>query len=598
MRHSFASPRRRTARAVLAAALALGVAACGGGEEPQGVSRKAARARSIAASPSAPSPLDEPFRLRNAETVDVDRLLAIFPETLRPTYAAAVFDEDLGAMVLTDVTVPAVKAKAEGAINYDVEFAGLKADRVELFGADPEAIEAVIAGESSIEAPMRRVLTKARFYGVRGPEMEGAAKKEDVDATIAAIEIAGLSAREGGLPPAPPKRELRGSTYRATKAADQDGAGLARLLHAFSADGLYMKDAALVARDKTDAGEPLFETRLPDVRFVGVEGGRLQAMIINDFSSVTRSQRVELDTAAGLLSGVTEALEGPFRNVIAPDLRKVTIARIEWKDVDASGFMPFALTGETPPTTARDLMDFGAIAVRGSQTHVNGALFSSIPLSEVTAIEFDWVAPSRIRARAEDVFYDFTALFGPEEEEAREFLTSLSLNGVEGDTEFSYDWDAKDGVARLMGGSAAPGFAASEFDLELVDMKLDDLDPAAAAQGFDGLIDAASLARLDAKLVDETALDAIFGVIGIEGGFGGKNARATLTTLLGFVRMQAGFGNPQVGEYVDALVDFIDDGGTLTVTARPDTPAPLSALEGLDGAEAAARLNLQVTHEK
>ncbi len=592
MRRDNSSPLRRFAGAVFISALALGASACGGGEEAAPTSRQAAKARSVAARPGAPSPLDQPFRLRNADAIDVDRLLAIFPEGLRPTYAAAVFDDDLGATVLTDVTVPAVKAKAEGALSYDVEFAGLSADRVELYGADAAAIEAVLAGEPSVDAPMRLVLTKARLFGVRGPEVDGEPKDDDVDAAVAAIEIAGLSVREGGLPPMPPAKSPAGADGE-----EAEGSGLARLLHAFSADGLYFKDAAFISRVTTGAGEPAFETRLPDVRLVGVEGGRLQAMIVNDFSSVSRSERAQLGDAAGMLRGVTEALEGPFGNIVAPELRRLAIANIEWRDIDASNMMPFALTGETPPTSARDLMDFGTIAVRGSETYVNGALFSSMPLGEVTALEFDWVAPSRIRGRAEDVFYDFTALYGPEDVEEREFLTSLALNGVEADTELSYDWDARTGEARLDAGSVADGFISSRMDLELVDMKLSALSPEDAANGFDGLTAGASLARFNAAFVDETALDAVFGLIGLEGGLGAKNARSTVTTLLSFAGMQAGFVNPKIGDYVEALVDFIDDGGTLTIAAEPETPVPLTLIEDLEAAELPTRLNLTITQE-
>ncbi|MBI1391669.1 MAG: hypothetical protein GC152_02900 [Alphaproteobacteria bacterium] len=571
---------------MLTAALVLG--GCGGGEDaPQ--TRVAATARSAAAAPSEPSPLDLEFRLANAAPIDVDRLFALLPVEMRPTFAGTSFDAESGATVLTGVAFPAARFKGDGAVEYDVEFDGLRVDRMELYGVDVEALDAVIDGEPAMHSPMRRVLTKARLFGVRGPKIDDGEMRDGdgepiVDAVVGAIEIAGLSAREGGLPPLPSN-------------VDAEGAGLARLMYAFALDGLFFKDVAFAARETTAAGLPVKEMTMPDIRLVGLQGGRLDALVVNGFLSITRdAERPEI--GSGLFGPVAEALSSPFEDAISPSESRTSIDLIEWRGADASQLLPFTLRGETPPTSERNLIDLGAISMRNSRTYIDGRLFASTPTAEVSEMKFAWLAPSKIRARANDIFYDFTALFDPvADSESIEFLEELALDGVEAQASLGFDWDPDRGAAHLDASSVAKGFASTTAVVDLTDMRLADVDRMSLVRGSDAVFDLAALSGLDVTITDEAALDAIFGLMAIDGGAGAKTTRGAVTALLRFVGMQVGFMEPRYADYVDAVADFMQQGGVLKIVASPENPVPFAELEALEGAEAVNRLDLTIDHE-
>ncbi|MEM1396922.1 MAG: hypothetical protein AAGH38_05685 [Pseudomonadota bacterium] len=569
------------------------VGACGGESDvPRRVEREAAKLQAIAISPDEPSPLDTQFRLDDGEEIDVDALFSLLPEDFRPIFDTATFDDDLGATVLTHVRLPAAVFRGEGAVSYDLEFDGLRIDRLELYGVDAGSLEQVLSSDASVEAPMRRLLTKLRAYGVSGPALHDlsddgrrGSNDDDLKTAIGALEIAGLSVRKGGFPPL-------------SEDAEENGVGLARFLHAFAIDGFFFKDVQSTSVEETDDGVPLFETNLPDVRLVGLSGGKLDGFVLNDFSSITRRESAggnDLQSVGGMLAPLAESITGPLSEAISSDESKFAIDRVEWRGIDFSRLLPFTLEGAVPPTDQRDLIELGQGSIKNATTFIDGKLFSSTPEVAFEEFGFTWLAPSKIRVNTEDVFYDFTVLFeeGSEEEA---LLKDLALNGVKGDGSVTYDWNPASGVATFDAVSAAPSFASSTVSFSLSNMVLDDLDEAeASVDGADALYADAALDGFKVELIDETALDALFGLIGIESG-NGASARGGFTALLRIAGMQVGFAEPSYGTYVNRFADFLQNGGTFTIEAKPDAPVPLADLEALEGIDQLNALNLTVNH--
>jgi hypothetical protein len=60
-------------------------------------------------------------------------------------------------------------------------------------------------------------------------------------------------------------------------------------------------------------------------------------------------------------------------------------------------------------------------------------------------------------------------------------------------------------------------------------------------------------------------------------------------------------GNPRMAAYVDAVANFVGEGGTLEISARPKTPVPFEAMAaaGAQGPNALPDLiSLEVVHKK
>ena len=136
-----------------------------------------------AADVKADSPLDRPYRIRNAKALDIDRFFEVLPLYLRPTYEKAEFNPKTGATIVKN-------------LKFGAEHA-LLAERAEFYGVDLDAIDRIKSDEDEgLDAPMETALLKLRLFDVKSVRTE-----DDEDAlTIAAIEIDTLRIRRGGAP--------------------------------------------------------------------------------------------------------------------------------------------------------------------------------------------------------------------------------------------------------------------------------------------------------------------------------------------------------------------------------------------------------------
>lgn len=549
---------------VLAVAVCGLVAACG---EKATAPRSAASV--AAADIDAASPLDRPYRLKGGEALDVDRLFELLPLYLRPTYKTAAFDAALGATVVSDLRVGESPA-------------GFVVGRAEFYGVDLERIEKLKAAvDTSSDAPLERVIERLRLFEIASLDPAAGAQKT----TIGAVEIDSLRVREGGLPKEPA------------------GSGVAAFFNAFDVAGIYVKDARTTGDDNASSTSgAAFDFAAGDLRLVGLGGGRLGALVGRDLDYNVQQSPAAMEAASrGLGPGAEALINGPLRNFIAVKNQRTKIETLEWRDISFAGLMEYGLKGERPPISAQNLIDLGTAHFENVETFIGEKRFSMTPETTISAMEFSWLAPSKIRAVARGGVFDFTAFVADAESDALDALRSRGFDQIRADSDFGYDWSSDRGEAVVSAGFDSQGFVDFDFDAAFEGLELQKIDAARGAGGASPAFDLAKLKSFSVVLVDEKMLDGFYALAALESGGSAEDMRAAAPAMLRLGKLELQRENPRMGGYVEAVARFLEEGGTLTIKAAPDAPVPLAAIAtaGAGGPDAIAEtLNLTVTQKK
>lgn len=552
---------------LLAGVAAIALVSCGkkdeAGDAPRSeTSREAARA-------DAGSPLDKRFSLKGAEEVDVDALFALMPEDERPSYDTARFDESLGATVVENLRF----ADAD-----DGE--AVVVSRAEFYGVDMDAIERIRgAEEAGLDAPFETVFQKVRFLDIASTgHME---EDEAATLTIGGVEFDRLQIRQGGF--------------------DEEGPGDegARFLNAVNLAGLYFKDMELVT---TSDEAPSVAFSAPDLRFVGMSGGRVGAVIANDLS-------YDMKQSAESLAAMREAmgpqgavfLSGPLAGIVAPESQQVAMESLEWRDIDFSGLLAWGLKDEKPPMSEKDLIDLGTMKATNMVTKVNGKTAATVEEASVSAANFTWLIPSDVRADTKGAVYDFTAYVPETEEEAMKVLKDAGLDKVTGDGKMTWAWNEKSGAADFNYVANLDKVASLQADMAFSNMKLDEIAAAMDDGEQNAVLSNGAFKSLNIKLEDQKALDAIFSLAALQMGGTGEDIRMSAPAMIRLSGAQVAQMNPRFTDYVNAVADFVAKGGSLEISAKPAEPVPFATLQA-NGATAPQTmpdmLGLTVTHEE
>ncbi|PQA87943.1 hypothetical protein [Hyphococcus luteus] len=551
---------------LLAGAAALALVSCGKKEGAEGPSSETSAA---AAKADAGSPLDKKFTLKDAEPTDIDALLALMPEKSRPAYETATFDDALGATVVENLRF----ADAD-----DGE--GVTVARAEFYGVDMDAIERVKTAEKTgPDAPFETVFQKVRFLDVASQGLEEG--NEAVRLTIGGVEFDKLQIRQGGV--------------------EGDGAGneAARFFNAVNLAGVYFKDLSF----GTESGDaPTVSMSAPDLRFVGLGGGKLGAIIANDLEyDVTQSEASLAAVRQAMGPQGAMLMNSPLGALFAPKRQHVKTEQLQWRDIDFAGLLSWGLKGEQPPASETDLIDLGTMKATNMETFVNGKRAVTVAEANMTAGEFTWLAPSNIKVDSKDAVYDFTAYVPETEEEALKVLKDHGLDHVEGDGTASWVWNSKSGAADLTYEANMKKFANFDLGLGFGDFKLADIAAAMEDGDDEAILTQGAFKNFSMKLEDEKALDAVFALAALQMGGTGEDLRASVPAMIRLSGAQVAQMNERVTDYVNALADFVAEGGSLEVAATPAEPVPFATLQTA-GATAPQTLpdviDLTVTHEK
>lgn len=517
------------------------------------------------------SPLDKPFRLKGGAEIDVDRLFEILPLYLRPTYEKAEFDSRLGATVVTNLKFGDIAASK-----------GFTAKRAEFYGVNLEEIESLQAAKSApLDAPIELVLQKLRLFNIASVEISESAAKT----TIGGVEVDSLRIRRGGIPKSSPS------------------SGLAAFFNSFDVAGVYFRDVRMIGgdADKSDTGAA-FDFAAPDLRFIGLGGGKLNAILARDLDYLIRQSPDAIAAAGRGLGPAGDILvNGPLRNFIAPENQRTKLKTLEWRDISFAGLMKYGLKGEKPPLNNRNLINLGAIHMADAETFIGDKRLSIVPETDISAMEFTWLAPSKIRAVTRGGQFDFTAYVPDTEKEAIEALKSRKLDKVKGDSDFAFDWNADKGWAVLSTGFDSAGFADFDLDVSLDGLELAKIEAGRAAGAAQPVADLARLKSFSLVIKDEQLLDAFYALSALQTGGTAKDMRSATPAMMRFGKLELERDNPRIAGFVDAVAEFLEDGGTLEIRAAPETPVPLEALAAAaaGGPDAmAAAINLAVTRKK
>jgi hypothetical protein len=528
-------------------------------------SKKEAPASGDAARIEAVSPLDAPLKSKSAKAADIDALLALLPEIARPTHDVAKFDAKTGATVVGNLRF--VLAKSDGAPS-----AVMTAKRAEFYGVNADAVQAVKKASALNDAPFLRLFEHARLFDVRFTGEDGGPM------SIAAVELDGLSLREGAL----------------TAGARQKGP--APFFNAFQLGGLYLKEWTTQSSPGAQ-GEIAFKA--PDLRLVGISGGKLGAFLAKDFEYEIK-QSADVRAAIAKATGPLAMLfTGPLGGMLAPDEQRIVAKTIEWRGIDASGWLSYALKHEKPPLTAANLIDLGTVKAMKIDTFISGRQAAHSEEALVSAFKFTGLMPTKIRTQTKGDRYDFTAYMAPAEKAAIAVLKKHGLDKVTGKSQGSWDWDTAKGGASLAVTADTQGLADFDMRLDLDGLEAAKLEAASAAGEKDAVARIGALKSFSLKLADETLLDAMFDVSALEMGGTGEELRQSTPAMLRLAGTQAEALNPRLGAVAEAFADFVAEGGTLEISAVPPAPVKFEALAAtMQAAPQAAPdlINLKATH--
>lgn len=552
---------------LLAGVASLALLSCG--KKDEAAEAPKSESSQQAAKADAGSPLDQRFTLKGAEAVDIDALLSLMPEDERPTYETSRFDDKLGATVVENLRF----ADAE-----DGE--GVAVARAEFYGVDMDAIERIrSADEAGPDAPFETVFQKVRFLDVSSFGLEE--DEASIQMTIGGVEFDKLQIRQGGVE------------------GDGEGDEGARFFNAVNLAGLYFKDMEFASETEET---PTVAFAAPDLRLVGLGGGRISAIIANDFA-------YDMKHSAQSLAALSEAmgpqgalfLSGPLAGFVAPESQEVSMESLEWRDIDFSGLLAWGLKDEKPPMTEKDLLDLGTMKATKMESRVNGKLAATVEEATVSAAEFTWMIPSNIRADTKGAVYDFTAYVPETEEEALKILKDSNLDKVKGDGSASWVWNEKSGAADFTYDASLDKVAGFSASAAFSNLKLDEIAAAMEEGESDTVLSKGALKNFSFKVEDEKALDAIFALAALQMGGTGEDLRMSAPAMIRLSGSQLAQMNPVMTDYVNAVADFVAKGGSLEIAAKPAEPVPFMSLQATGAAAPQTvpdMLGLTVTHKE
>jgi hypothetical protein len=552
---------------LLAGVAALALTACGG--EKSGDAPKT-KASAQAAKLSSASPLDTTFTLKDAEEFDVEKFLALMPDESRPTYESAVFDKALGATVLSNLRFSDA-GDGEGVV----------IERAEFFGVDEAAIDRINSAiDAGPDAPFETVFQKVRLLNISSEGFENADSGERADISIGGVEFDKLSIRQGGVDGNP---------------EGEDGANF---LNAMSLGGLYFKD--IDVKVAAEEGQDI-SFNAPDLRFVGMAGGKLDAIIAKDLAydlqqgaEVRSAMREAMGPQAGAL------LDGPLGGFIAPESQQATFGTMEWRGLDFSGLVEYGVKGEEPPATARDLIDLGTLKIANMTNFINNREMATVGELDVPVMKFAWLIPSDFQFEVKDAVADYTAYVPDTESPAYNVLKERGLDKVESTGSASWKWNPDKGDGAFSYEALSPGVADMSMRFSLAGANLKEIAAAQEAGSENPFAENAKLKSLSLKVDDEKGLDAIFALAALQMGGTGDDLRQSAPALIRLSGAQVAQMNPRFPDYVDAFADFVAKGGSLEIAASPEEPFGAASLS--DGSVAPQALpdvlDLTVTHSE
>ncbi|NHK26764.1 hypothetical protein FF098_002430 [Parvularcula flava] len=555
---------RRTLLASACASLFV-VAGCGNDDEGEGTRAGSAVENAAGAALidiTAGSPIDKPFRISDADSGDLARFNALMDSADEAPFQVgnAAFDDNLGALVLTDIS------NTEDGRVFTI-------GRAELFDVNFDYLEALRAEETV--TGLQEVFRKVRLYDVSLFGHEDL----DFDGTIdvAAVEF---------------DRMQMDSAMAGEDPLSGEG---------FSLDGFFVKElvAEGVGDDTASIGFSVDDLRLSDLAR-GAMGPMMFKNLEYTIEQDVEAMMAEVESAEGAAGPMAMLTNSPFRNMFFPAEQRIVMSAGKWDGMNLSGLLDAAANEELPPIDEEGLLSFGKFEAADMESWINGKRYAYTEYTMMEPVEFAWLIPSKIRATSRGSVADMTALVDESETEMLGILREHGLDELPSEGEFLWTYDPDKGAAAMSYDVDMPGFAAIDANYAVSGLTLKQIDTAITTQN-PLVLAALAIDGMTIRLDDEKLLDGIMAIAAHETDQTPEELRESLPALIALGSSQASQIVPEVEDYAASLTAFVIEGGTLEIAIAPESPVPLMTLGLLSQTSPQmipSTLALTVTHEE
>ncbi len=496
----------------------------------------------------ASAPFEKSYRLRRAEAVDGEAVMQALGISA-DSYEAAVFDRDLGAVVVTQLTFADQEGDAESSLSIG---------RMEMFGPDLDQIEAIKSGAMG---ELEEVFDRVRVYDL---EASGVAQVDAEEDEEAETQPVAMRITVGGL-------ELRKPQFAGLPAGGEDAdekKQMAAMLRGVAFDQLGIYD--LDIGDVTGPSGETFDLTLGEMTIGGYSDGTLGRILMEKLDYTAVQDMDALKTAlTDLGPGAAVLTDSPLASFLFPGNSRSTAESLRWDGFSVEGLLGYLERGETPPLDATDLIRIGGLEVRDQVAYVNGKTAARVGRTTMSEIPFVHFMPKSVQMQTRDAVTDFTAYVPPEQSELITLLRDQGLDDVPSTSELRYSYDPQANTISLETTGTARGlydsrlaFDVAEFDYPAL-LNGDDASSEAALMGT-------ALESFTLMIEDEALLDTIFEVYGAIAGQEPETLRQQAVGLATLGALQGGAISPRIPEYATALSTFLSEGGTLTISASPE----------------------------
>ncbi|MEZ5893440.1 MAG: hypothetical protein R3C58_09930 [Parvularculaceae bacterium] len=542
-------------------------------------------ASALAAKPQKPAPLPP----QAAAYVAIENTA---PGALASEAGYAEFFAGLGETAKVDVG--SYRKDGAGVVARDVAFTaagdnavGLRVKELRLYDGEKKRIDARGVTVFGMEAALNRAnqsIEKAVAEMAEGAAPAPQIKYEKLEVSIGKIVVDGFAFH------APTPAELAAKTAKKESAEPNLGlelANLARMNRMMSAEAYIARDLKWMFGFTDDAGAN-------EMSFAA------------DFTGARGMDRGDLDEA--VMANLTFAMKAPSKEAGAPIDMTGGVKSYSISGVKLAKLYDYWANGETPPAKETDLLSLGVWKAAGEYYDFSGERIYSAEEIVTDFSNFYRYLPVAITSTSKNVVYDIGALmrFGakvtptpPKEGEPtpqeiaslldRHGLSKIVLSGVA-----DYRWNPKTGATAFTSNNQLAELGALDFTLgaNLPNAKRA-LSLETQSSGEKGeevwtnAIEDIKLVDFSTTIRDRGLLNKLF-ALGAElapagGGQGAAKPNELRSTAAMMVRLNG--GSPAITAIATAFADFISEGGSITLRAKPKKPLAITDMALSAGAD-------------
>jgi hypothetical protein len=551
--------------------------------------------------------LSTPYALPSGRAFDVEAFFAALPDWLSVTYANASFDSAIGAMVVDDLIFELAAAPGYR----------LRADHATIWDADVEAMANVFNGAADL-TQMSHLFDRLAFENVYSEGLQWDGGAQSLGLSIDKLVMDGVAARSFAL--APKDSAADGAIFIRTVAA---------IANSYAYDGVAYSNFSFQMNDNQGNSASY---GVDQIFARGYDAGRV------DYYSGSGLRTKSSGAGNGLLTEVSQVFAGgeddnPQDKILQPNVREQMrevlknpvavlaslnggmstehdIQFFEVRDMDVRGALSWLARWELPPITETELLDFGASTIIGDKQSLDGKLFYQGGRIDVAAFDFYWLIPSSFNYSETGSRMDIAALFDamgetvPEgaDELAKVYdaVAALGLEQISFDAMLDWAWDGETGDAALQTDTDVVDFVRMGYGARLGGPSLARWDALVRSDQMETAIQEMSLGGFNFSITDYQMLDRVFAYAAQQSGSAPEDLRLAAPAMMRLSGAQVAQMNPRIPGYIDAIVNFIESGGTLSVNIDPAEPIPFIELQSLSQSPQTLPdvLNLTVTHSE